>query len=132
MMAISEGIACGLVSSSSRCWPRGSLPPPISIAPAARVTSGSAPYARVDVSAGYTRLAPPPGPIVVAPTATYLVAPPPAPRPGLAYAPPPVPTEPPPLITALPIIGPYLVLPDDGPPPATVLDAYDHRYDYNQ
>ena len=89
--------------------------------------------ARVEAYAGYAevRLAPP-GPIVVALPATALVIPPQGPRPGLSYAPPPVPREPPPLITALPIIGPYLILPDDGPPPATVLDAYDHRYDYNQ
>ena len=89
---------------------------------------------RVDAYASYAevRLPPPPRPIVVAPRATVLVIPPQGPRPRLLYAPPPVPNPPPPLITALPIIGPYLVLPDDEPPPATVLDAYDHRYDYNQ
>ena len=93
--------------------------------------------ARVDAYAyaGVAALAPqpgPPGPIVVAPPATYLVVPPQGPPPGLLYAPPPVPIAPPPLIAALPIIGPYLVPIPYGPPPATVLDAYDHRYNYNQ
>ena len=73
-----------------------------------------------------------PEPIVVAPAPVYLVVPRPAPPPPLLYAPPPVYPEPPPLIAALPIIGPYLVPLPYGPPPATVLDAYDHRYDYNQ
>ena len=73
-----------------------------------------------------------PGPIVVAPAPVTLVVPRPAPPPPLRYAPPPVYTEPPPLIAALPIVGPYLVPVPYGPPPATVLDAYDHRFDYNQ
>ena len=77
-------------------------------------------------------VAPPRGPIVVAPPAVVLVVPPDGPQPGLLYAPPPVPNPPPPLITAIPIIGPYLIPPSLGPPPATILDAYDHRTDYNQ
>ncbi len=81
---------------------------------------------------GAVRLGPPPGPIVVAPPATVLVVPPDGPRPGLYYAPPPVPNLPPPLIAAVPIIGPYLVPAPIGPPPATVLDTYDRRFDYNQ
>ena len=40
------------------------------------------------------------------------------------------PVTPPPLIAAIPIIGEYLVPAPLGPPPATVLDAYDHRNDY--
>ena len=83
--------------------------------------------------AGYAAVrVPPPGPIVVAPRATVLVVPPEGPRAGLLYEPPPVPNPPPPLITAIPIIGPYLIPPPPGPPPATVLDVYDQRFDYNQ
>ena len=89
---------------------------------------------RVRTHVGYeaVRVAPPPGPIVLAPRATVLVVPPEGPQPGLAYVPPPVPVTPPPLIAAIPIIGEYLVPAPLGPPPATVLDAYDHRNDYNQ
>ena len=86
---------------------------------------------RVHAYARYA-VAPPPGPSVVAPPANVLVVPPDGPQPGLFYAPPPVPNLPPPLITAIPIIGPYLIPPSSGPPPATILDAYDHRTDYNQ
>ena len=77
-------------------------------------------------------LVPPRGPIVVAPAPVTLVVPQPAPPPPLHYTPPPVYPEPPPLIAALPIVGPYLVPIPYGPPPATVLDIYDHRFDYNQ
>ena len=73
-----------------------------------------------------------PGSIVVAPRPTILVVPAPAPPPPLVYGPPTVYTAPPPLIAAVPIIGAYLVPAPYGPPPATALDAYDHRYDYNQ
>lgn len=76
--------------------------------------------------------APPLRPIVVAPRATLLVIPPGERPPGRLYAPPPVPISPPPLIAAVPIVGPYLVPRPLGPPPATVLDAYDHRDDYNE
>ena len=74
----------------------------------------------------------PPPNIVVAPPPIVLIVPGGSNPEPVAYAPPPVYTEPPPLIAALPIIGPYLLPIPYGPPPATVLDAYDHRYDYNQ
>jgi hypothetical protein len=90
-----------------------------------RVSAGAHAYGAIPVAAPFR-------PIVVAPRATLLVVPPGERPPGHLYAPPPVPISPPPLIAAVPIVGPYLVPRPLGPPPATVLDAYDHRDDYNE